>query len=106
MRRYLLTASLLLVVPIAAGCARADASTPESRAAVLAVPAAVVGIAGNCAPDAGSMQPAATGASADVNGDGYVCSRSAVGETARVTVDNDAASDGRATVESNVYRGM
>jgi len=106
MRTHLLTASLLLVVPLAAGCARARAATIDSAAAPAA---ATFGVAGNCPADAGAMQPAAAGATADRNGDGYVCSglvRSPAGDTAHVTVDNDAASAGSAPVEANLYRRM
>jgi hypothetical protein len=105
MRTHILTASLVLVVPIAAGCARARAATTDSAAAPAA---ATFGVAGNC-PGSTAMQPATAGTKADANGDGYVCSglvRSPAGDTSRVTVDNDAASSGNAPVEANLYRRM
>ena len=104
MRTRLLTASLLLVVPIAAGCARARAATPERGAAS----AARLGVVGNCPANAGLMVPAAVGATADHNGDGYVCTRavgSIAGDTASGTVDNNAASK-ESVVDGNLYRGM
>lgn len=105
MRNRILTASIVLV-PIAAGCARARAATIDSAAAPAA---AVFGVAGDCPAGAGAMQPAAAGTTADRNGDGYVCSglvRSPAGDTSGVTVDNDTASTGSAPVEANLYRRM
>ena len=106
MRTHILTASLLVVVlPLAAGCSRARAATTSSAAAN----SAVFGVAGNCPANAGALQPGGAGTAADLNGDGYVCSRSAhsiTGETVRFTVDNDAASDASAPVEANMYRRM
>jgi hypothetical protein len=98
--------SLLLVVPLAAGCARARASTVDTDDAP---PSAVVGVAGSCPADADVMRPAGAGATADRNGDGYVCSRdvpSIAGDTMRLTMDNDAASADSARVEPDLYRGM
>ena len=105
MRTHTLTASLLLVVPLAAGCGlRAD--TPDTAAAPSS---AVVGVAGNCSADAGPMQPALAGAMADLNGDGYVCTRyvrSIAGDTLRVTVDNDVPAADSSRVEPQLYVGM
>ena len=103
MRTHVLTASLLVVLPLAAGCARARAATTSSAASTSA---AVLGVAGSCAANAGSMQPGGAGTTADLNGDGYVCVRWVAGETVRVTVDNDAASAASAAVEANLYRRM
>jgi len=103
MRTRQLTAILLIVVPIAGGCARARASTPDSAAA----PSGRLGVAGNCPANSGEMVPAA-GATADRNGDGYVCTRSVrsiADDTARVTVDNNAPSTG-SVVDGNLYRRM
>jgi hypothetical protein len=105
MRTHFLTASILFVVPLAAGCARARAATIDSAAAPAA---ATFGVAGNC-PGTTAMQPAAAGTKADVNGDGYVCTglvRSPAGDTSRVTVDDNAAGTGSAPVEANLYRQM
>ena len=105
MRTHLLTASLLLVVPFAAGCARARAATIDGAATPAA---ATFGVAGNC-PGVTAMQPAAAGTKADGNGDGYVCTglgRSPAGDTSRVSVDDDAASAESAPVQANLYRGM
>ena len=104
MRTHLLTVSLLVVVSTATGCARARAVPPDSAA----TPTRRLGVAGNCAANAGEMIPAAAGAVVDRNGDGYVCTRivrSIAGDTARVTVDNDAASTER-VVDGNLYRRM
>ena len=106
MRIHLQAAVLLLLVPLAAGCARARAETTDSAAAPAAAAFGVVGI---CPDSAGQMQPAGAGTAADRNGDGYVCSRpgrATAGDTTRATVDNDAASDGTAPVEANMYRRM
>ncbi len=106
MRTHIGTASLLLVVPLAAGCGRARAETEDTAAAP---PSAVIGVAGNCPADAGPMRPASAGAMVNRNGDGYVCTRhvrSIAGDTLRLTVDNDAASADGARVEPEMYVGM
>jgi hypothetical protein len=91
MRTHILTASLLLCVPLAAGCARAGAQT---RASVAAPPSTVMGaVAGDCPADAGPMRPDPADVMADRNGDRYVCTlqiRSIAGDTLRLAVDNDA----------------
>ena len=105
MRTHILITSLLLLVPVAAGCARARASTVDGDAAP---PSAAAGVAGSC-PDAGAMLPAGAGTMADRNGDGYVCTRlvrSIAGDTMRLTVDNDVLNADRARVEPDAYRGM
>ena len=106
MRTHILTTSLLLVVPLAAGCARARASTVNTDDASLS---AAVGVAGSCPAEADVMRPASAGTMADRNGDGYVCTRhvrSIAGDTMRLTVDNDAASADRARRDPDAYRGM
>lgn len=65
-------------------------------------PSAAIAMAGNCPADAGLMRPASAGDMADVNGDGYVCTRqfrSMDGDTLRVTVDNDVPTADSARVE-------
>jgi hypothetical protein len=97
---------LVLVVPLAAGCGRAGADTPDTPAAP---PSAVIGVAGNCPADAGPMHPASAGARVDRNGDGYVCTRlarSMTGDTLRVTLDNDVPTADGARVEPELYVGM
>lgn len=104
MRTNILT-SMLLLVALAAGCARARAATADTSAA----PAAALRVAGNCPADAGPMRPAPAGTMKDLNGDGYVCARhvrSIAGDTLRITVDNDATSAAGAPVEMNLYRRM
>ncbi len=89
---HISTASLLLAVPLAAGCRGADAETPPIGAAH---DFRVFGVAGNC-PGHAPMRPASAGAMADVNGDGYVCTAyvlSIAGDTMRIAVDNDVAPD-------------
>ncbi len=106
MRTHFPLISLFLSVSLAAGCARAGASTTDSAASPAA---AMRGVAGSCPANAGPMQPVAAGTTADVNGDGYVCIRrvrSVAGDTLRLPVDNDAASVGTAPVEANLYRRM
>jgi hypothetical protein len=106
MRTHILTASLLLVVPLAAGCGRARADTRDAGAAP---PFPVVGVAGNCPADAGPMRPGSAGAMVDRNGDRYVCTRhfrSIAGATLRLTVDNDAATADSERVEPELYVGM
>jgi hypothetical protein len=91
MRTHLLTGSLLLFFPLAAGCRLASA---ETRGTAAAPPSAVIGVAGDCPVDAGLMRPGPAGAMPDRNGDTYVCTqhiRSIAGDTLRLTVDNDAA---------------
>ena len=103
MHAHILTASLLLVVPIAAGCARAHAAIPDTAAS----PAARVGVAGNCPAGTGPMQPAPAGAVQDRNGDGYVCARhfpSIAGDTLHDTVDDDSASADSTRAEPDPYR--
>lgn len=98
-RTHILTASLLRIVPLAAGCGRAYAQTADTDAAP---PSAVIGVAANCPADAGPMRPGSAGAMADLNGDGYVCTlhfRSIDGDTLRVTVDNDVPTPDNARVE-------
>jgi hypothetical protein len=106
MRTHILTASLLLVVPLAAGCGLAGAETPELDAGRFST---VVGVAGNCPDDAGPMHPASLGARVNRNGDGYVCTRnvrSIAGDTLRVTVDNNVPTADSARVEPELYVGM
>src|SRR2546422_895649 len=99
MRTHSLTASLLLIVPLAAGCGSAHAETADTDARH---PSAMIGVAGNCPADAGPMRPGGAGDMADLNGDGYVCTlhfRSMDGDTLRVTVDNDVQPADSAWVE-------
>jgi hypothetical protein len=106
MRTHILTASLLLVVSLAAGCGRAGAETADTAAEPRA---GVIGVAGNCPVDAAPMRPGGSGAMADLNGDGYVCTRdvrSIAGDMMRVTVDNDAKTADGARVEPELYVGM
>jgi hypothetical protein len=105
MRAQILTASLLLVVPLAAGCGRARAETADNAAHS----SAKIGVAGNCPADAGPMRPVRAGTIADLNGDGYACTplgRSVAGDSLRLTVDNDAAAPEGAPKEPDLYRGM
>jgi|SRR5882672_10690111 len=100
------TTRLLIVVPLAVGCARAGAQTAHTAAAP---PSTATGVAGNCPADAGPMRPGGAGDMADLNGDGYVCTlhfRSMDGDTLRVTVDNDAATPANAWVLPEPYIGM
>jgi hypothetical protein len=106
MRTHIFTASLLLILPLAAGCGRAGAETADTDGAP---PSAVIGVAGNCPADAGPMRPGPAGSIADLNGDGYVCTprvSSTAGETLRLTVDNDAAPAEGAPREPDTYSGM
>jgi hypothetical protein len=106
MRTHILTAALVVVVPLAAGRGRAGADTPDT---VPAPPSAVIGVAGNCPADADPMHPASAGARVDRNGDGYVCTRqvrSMAGDTLRVTMDNDVPTADSAQVEPELYVGM
>jgi hypothetical protein len=106
MRTHILTTSLLLVVPLAAGCGRAGAETAEPD---VAPPSAVLGVAGNCPADAGPMHPASEGAMVNRNGDGYVCTRhvrSIAGDTLRIAVDNDVPTTDSTRVEPDLYVGM
>jgi hypothetical protein len=99
MRAY----SLLLAVPLAAGCGRVSAQTADTDAPSAS---AVIGVAGNCPGDAGPMRPASAGAMVNRNGDGYVCTElilSIAGDTLRLTMDNDAASD---STQPEPYIGM
>ena len=67
-----------------------------------APPSAVIAVAGNCPAGGGPMRPASAGDMADLNGDGYVCTRyfrSMDGDTLRVTVDNDVQTADSARVE-------
>jgi hypothetical protein len=105
MRAQILTASLLLVVPLATGCGRARADTADNAA----LSSAKFGVAGNCPADAAPMRPSPLGTVADFNGDGYVCTpliHTAVGDSLGLTVDNDAAAAEGAPLEPNLYRGM
>jgi hypothetical protein len=105
MRAQILTASLLLVVPLAAGCGRARADTADNAALY----SAKFGVAGNCPADAAPMRPSPSGTMADFNGDGYVCMpliRTAAGDSLGLTVDNDAAAAEGAPLEPDMYRGM
>lgn len=106
MRTHISTASLLLIVPLAAGCGSALAETADTDAAARS---AVIGVAGNCPADAGPMRPASGGDMADVNGDRYVCTlrfRAMDGDTLRVTVDNDVQPAESAPVElPSVFNG-
>ena len=104
MRTHLATASLLLFVPLAAGCARAGAQTRDTTAR----PSTVIGVAADCPADAGPMRPDPADA-ADRNSDGYVCTldiRSMAGESLRLMVDNDAATPDSARVYPEPYIGM
>jgi hypothetical protein len=105
MRTHIFTASLLLVVPLAAGCGRASAETADTDGVP---PSAVIGVAGNCPADAGPMRPGPAGTIADLNGDGYVCIShvNSAGDTMRLTVDNDAAPAEGAPREPDTYSGM
>jgi hypothetical protein len=106
MRTNILTVGLLLVVPLAAGCGRADADTLDTAAAPHS---AVIGVAGNCPADASPMYPASAGAMVDLNGDRYICTRhvrSIAGDTLRLTVDNDVPTADSARVEPELYVGM
>lgn len=88
MRTPSLTATLLFVVPLAAGCGQVVAQTEDTAA-----PLTVMGVVGNCPADAGPMRPTIDGNTGDLNGDGYVCPkliRSINGDTLRGVVDNDA----------------
>ena len=101
-----LIASLLVVAPLAASCARVGAQTAATAAVSNSI---VIGVAGNCPAGAGPMRPAPAGDMADLNGDGYVCSmsiRSIAAETLRVTVDNDAPTPADAWVLPEPYIGM
>ena len=100
------TASLLLFVPLAAGCGRAGAQTRDTAAAP---PATVIGVAGDCPGDAGPMRPDPADVVADRNSDGYVCTlhiRSMAGDALRLAVDNDAAIPDNAWVYPEPYIGM
>ncbi|HEY3219131.1 MAG TPA: hypothetical protein VGJ80_00240 [Gemmatimonadales bacterium] len=102
MRTHRLTASLLLFVPLATGCARAGAQTSTAAAP----PPTVIGVAGDCPADAGPMRPDPADVMADRNGDGYVCTlqiRSMTGDTLRLAVDNDAPS---LDIQPEPYIGM
>lgn len=104
MRTQILTVGLLLLVPLAAGCGRADADTLDTVA-----PPAVIGVAGNCPADASPMYPASVGAMVDLNGDRYICTRhvpSIAGDTLRVTLDNDVPTADSTRVEPELYVGM
>ena len=101
MRTDILSASLLLVVPLAAGCARARAETGDTAAAF---PSAVLGVAGNCPADAGPMHPASTGPRENRNGDAYICTRHVRSIASDTLVDNDAASAD--SVQPEMYVGM
>jgi hypothetical protein len=106
MRTHILTVGLLLVVPLAAGCGRASADTPDT---VPALPSAVIGVAGNCPADARPMHLSSASAIVDRNGDGYVCTRhvrSIAGDTLRVTVDNDVPAADSERIEPELYVGM
>ncbi len=104
MRTYILTIGLLILVPLAAGCGRASADTPDT-----ALPSDVIGVAGNCPADARPMHLVSAGAIVDRNGDGYVCTRlarSMTGDTLRVTVDNNVPTSDSTRVEPELYVGM
>jgi len=107
MRTHILTASVLLIVPLASACVAARAATPTSSPL-----SATVGIAGDCALGDGPMHPAAAGATADRNRDGYICERRVVsisGESLFFSADNDvpaAADRADAVVWSAGYTGM
>lgn len=108
MRTHILTASVLLIVPLASACAPAGAATPRSSSAL-----AAFGVAGDCAIGDGPMQPAAAGATADRNQDGYMCGRRVVsiaGDSLLFYVDNDASVGRDATTSAAVwsagYSGM
>jgi uncharacterized protein YbjT (DUF2867 family) len=106
LRTHVVSASLLLVVALAAGCGTAGAEIADTAAAL---PSAVVGVAGNCPADAWPMRPATAGAMVNRNGDGYVCTRqirSIAGDTLRLMVDNDAATTDSERVEPEMYVGM
>jgi len=103
---HIWTASLLLCVPLAAGCGRAGAQTRDTAAAP---PATVIGVAGDCPGDAGPMRPDPADVVADRNSDGYVCTlhiRSMAGDALRLAVDNDAAIPDNAWVYPEPYIGM
>ena len=103
MRAHIISAAALLVLPLASGCVRARAATTTAESS----PAAVHRVAGDCPAGAGPMLPAAAGAPADRNGDGYVCRKRAVsitGETLILYVDDDA--HGAAEVTMALYGGM
>ena len=104
MRTSALDRMILLVVPLAAGCARAGAQTRDTTAR----PSTVIGVAADCPADAGPMRPDPADA-ADRNSDGYVCTldiRSMAGESLRLMVDNDAATPEGAWVYPEPYIGM
>jgi hypothetical protein len=106
MRTNILTVGLLLIVPLATGCVRADADTLDTAAAP---PSAVIGVAGNCPADASPMYPASAGAMVDLNGDGYLCTRrvrSIAGDTLLLAVDNDVPTADGTRVEPELYVGM
>jgi len=112
MGTHILTASLLLFVPLAAGCGRVGAQTrdaaPAPRSTVIGV-AGLIGVTGDCPAEAGPMRPDPADVMADRNGDGYVCPlliRSMAGDTLRIAVDNDAATPDSARVYPEPYIGM
>jgi hypothetical protein len=104
MRNSALDRVILLVVPLAAGCARAGAQTSVGAAAP---PSTVIGaVAGDCPADAGPLRPDPADVMADRNGDGYVCTlqiRSIAGDTLRLAVDNDTPALG---IQPEPYIGM
>lgn len=102
--------SLFIVVRLAAGCGRVGAQTVDAAAAsppAPPTPSSVSGVAGNCPADDGPLRPADAGDMADLNRDGYVCTkavRSMAGDTLRITVDNDVPT--LAWVLPQFYVGM